>query len=36
MRTPKGTPLANLFVTMAQKEGIAIESFGDSTQAMSI
>lgn len=36
IRTPKGTPLANLFVTMAQKEGIELESFGDSTEALGI
>jgi hypothetical protein len=33
---PKGTPLANLFLTMAAKEGIELESFGDSTGMMSV
>jgi len=33
---PKGTPLANLFLTMADKEGIHLESFGDSTEPMSV
>jgi hypothetical protein len=29
--TPPHTPLANLFMTIAEKEGIHLESFGDST-----
>jgi hypothetical protein len=33
---PEHTPLANLFVTIAQKEGIAIDSFGDSTVPMEV
>jgi hypothetical protein len=33
---PKGTPLANLFLTIATKEGIRLESFGDSTGTMEI
>jgi hypothetical protein len=31
IRTPRQTPMANLFMTMAAKEGIPLESFGDST-----
>jgi hypothetical protein len=34
IENPKGTPLANLFVTLAAKEGIELASFGDSTGAM--
>ena len=34
--TPKGTPMANLFMTMAAKEGIHLESFGDSTGLLEV
>ncbi|HEY9181863.1 MAG TPA: DUF1552 domain-containing protein [Gammaproteobacteria bacterium] len=33
---PKGTPLANFFLTLAEKEGIHLDSFGDSTAQMAI
>jgi hypothetical protein len=33
---PKGTPLANFFMTLAAKEGIELESFGDSTGTMEV
>lgn len=36
IRTPKGTPMANLLVTLAQREGIELSSFGDSTDALSV
>jgi hypothetical protein len=29
--TPKGTPLANLYLTLAEKEGIHLDAFGDSS-----
>ncbi len=31
IRTPAGTPMANLFMAMAAKEGIELPSFGDSS-----
>lgn len=34
--TPKGTPMANLFLTMAAKEDIDLPSFGDSTGLLEI
>ena len=34
--TPKGTPMANLFVTMAEKESIHLERFGDSTDHLDV
>jgi hypothetical protein len=33
---PKGTPLANLFLTLAAKEGIELSAFGDSSGRMEI
>jgi hypothetical protein len=33
---PKGTPLANLFLTFAEKEGIHLDSFGDSSAKMAV
>jgi hypothetical protein len=33
---PKGTPIANLFLTMAEKEGIHLDSFGDSTGPLEV
>ena len=33
---PTGTPMANLFMAMAEKEGIHLESFGDSTGMMEV
>ncbi len=36
IRNPKGTPMANLLLAMAQKEGIEIDRFGDSTGVMSV
>jgi hypothetical protein len=36
IENPKGTPLANLFVTLAAKEGIELPSFGDSSGAMEV
>ena len=33
---PEHTPLANFFVTLAAKEGIELDSFGDSTGAMEV
>jgi hypothetical protein len=36
IENPKGTPLANLFVTLAAKEDIELASFGDSTGAMEV
>lgn len=34
--TPKGTPLANLFLTIAEKEGIRLDSFGDSSGKLEV
>jgi hypothetical protein len=34
--TPAGTPMANLFLSMAEKEGIALPSFGDSTGPLEV
>jgi hypothetical protein len=34
IENPKGTPLANFFLTLAEKEGIHLDSFGDSTAKM--
>jgi hypothetical protein len=31
IRYPKGTPLANLYVTLLEKLGVPVEKFGDST-----
>ena len=31
VRYPKGTPLANLWVTILEKLGVPVEAFGDST-----
>jgi hypothetical protein len=36
IENPKGTPLANFFLTLAEKEGIHIDSFGDSSGKMEI
>jgi hypothetical protein len=36
IENPKGTPIANLFVTLAQNEGIELDSFGDSNGRMEI
>ncbi|WP_428098907.1 DUF1552 domain-containing protein [Candidatus Rariloculus sp.] len=36
IREPKGTPLTNLFVAMAAKEGIHYDSFGDSSDIMAV
>jgi len=36
VENPKGTPLANFFVTLAEKEGIELPSFGDSTGRMEV
>jgi hypothetical protein len=36
IENPKGTPLANFFMTLAAKEGIELESFGDSTATMEV
>jgi hypothetical protein len=33
---PKGTPMANLLLTMAEKEGIHLDSFGDSTGLLEV
>jgi len=33
---PKGTPLANLFLTLAEKEGIHLDSFGDSSAKLAV
>jgi hypothetical protein len=36
IENPKGTPLANLFLTLAAKEGIELDSFGDSSGSMEV
>jgi hypothetical protein len=36
LENPKGTPLANLFLSIAEKEGIHLDSFGDSTGKMEV
>jgi hypothetical protein len=36
IENPKGTPIANLFVTLAQNEGIDLQSFGDSNGRMEV
>ena len=36
VENPKGTPLANFFLTLADKEGVHLDSFGDSTGRMEI
>lgn len=36
IENPKGTSLANLFLTMAEKEGIHLEKFGDSSGKMEV
>jgi len=36
IENPKGTPLANLFLTLAEKEGIHLDSFGDSSAKMAV
>jgi hypothetical protein len=36
IENPKGTPLANLFLTLAEKEGIELDSFGDSSGTMDV
>lgn len=36
IKNPRGTPMANLFMAMAEKEDIDLPSFGDSTGTMSI
>ena len=36
VRMPDGTPMANILLTMAQKLGINIDKFGDSTGAIAI
>jgi len=34
--TPAHTPLANFFMTLAEKEGVHLPSFGDSTGLMEV
>jgi hypothetical protein len=36
IENPKGTPLANFFMTLAAKEDIELASFGDSTGTMAV
>jgi hypothetical protein len=36
IRNPKGTPMANLLLAMAEKEGVHLDSFGDSTDVMTV
>ena len=36
IENPKGTPLANFFMTLAAKEDIDLPSFGDSTARMDV
>jgi len=36
VENPKGTPLANFFLTLAEKEGVHLDSFGDSTAKMDV
>jgi hypothetical protein len=36
LRVPTGTPLANLYVTLLNTVGVAVESVGDSTGALSL
>jgi hypothetical protein len=36
LEQPKGTPIANFFLTLAEKEGIHLESFGDSNGRMEV
>jgi hypothetical protein len=36
VRTPDGTPTANVLLTMAQKLGLKVESFGDSNGVIAI
>jgi hypothetical protein len=36
IENPKGTPLANFFMTLAAKEGIELASFGDSSGTMDV
>ena len=36
VENPKGTPLANFFMTLAAKEDIDLASFGDSTGTMEV
>jgi len=31
IRNPKGTPLANLYVTILESLGVSVDKFGDST-----
>jgi len=36
IENPKGTPLANFFMTLAAKKGVRFESFGDSAGVMEV
>ena len=36
IRNPRGTPMANLLLAMAEKEGIRLDHFGDSTEIMTV
>jgi hypothetical protein len=36
VENPKGTPLANFFMTLAAKEDVDLPSFGDSTGTMEV
>jgi hypothetical protein len=36
VENPKGTPLANFFLTLAEKEDIHLDTFGDSTGRMGV
>ncbi len=36
IENPKGTPLANFFLTLAAKEGIDLDNFGDSAARMEV
>jgi Protein of unknown function (DUF1552) len=36
IENPKGTPLANFFMTLAAKEGVHLDSFGDSNGVMEV
>ena len=36
IENPRGTPLANFFMTLAAREGVKLERFGDSTGVMEV
>ena len=36
IRNPEHTPMNNIFLTMAQREGLDMDVFGDSTGAMDL